>query len=124
MIYHIVKKSVWEKTKHSVYYTTHSLNREGFIHCSFEDQVVKVANTLYKGANDLLVLCIDDIKVKSILKVEDLYRLNEKYPHLYGKLPINSIEKVVELEVLEDGTFLKPNLSSLSSLKVSLQEWT
>lgn len=124
MIYHIVKEKIWDESKHNVYYKTHSLEREGFIHCSFENQVVKVANTLYKGTKDLLVLCIDDIKIKSILKVEDLYKLNEKYPHLYGELPINAVEKVVKLEVLEDGTFLKPNLSSISSLKVPLQEWT
>lgn len=124
MIYHILKKSVWDSFKNSVYYKSHSLDREGFIHCSFENQVLKVANTLYKGSNDLLVLCINEEKVSDNLKVEDLYHLNEEYPHIYGEIPLNSIEKVVTLELLSDGTFKKPNLSPLSSLEVPRQEWT
>lgn len=124
MIYHILKKSSWESHKNSIYYKTHSLDREGFIHCSFEEQVVKVANTLYKGSTDLLVLCINEDKIKQLIKVEDLYHLNEDYPHVYGEIPLNAVEKVVNLELLNDGTFKKPNLSSLSSLKVPLQEWT
>lgn len=124
MIFHIVTEDNWNINKHKVLYKTHSLDREGFIHCSFENQLLKVANTLYRGSEDMLVLCINEDKVKHILKVEDLYKLNEDYPHLYGELPVNAVEKVVKLELLKDGTFKKPDLSPLSSLEVPLQEWT
>lgn len=124
MIYHLVKESTWDTFKHKVHYSTHSLSREGFIHCSYRDQLLKVANTLYRGSNDLLVLCINEDKVEHILKVEDLYKLDENYPHLYGELPINAVEKVVKIELLKDGTFKEPNLNPLSSLEVEEKEWT
>lgn len=124
MIYHIVQKDKWQLFKSKTFYKTHSLEREGYIHCSFEDQVLKVANTFHKGQRDLLVLCIDDNKIKSIVKVEDLFNLNENYPHIYDELPKNAIEKVVKLEVSDTGDFIKPNLSSLSSLAVEEKEWT
>lgn len=124
MIYHLVKESSWQDFKNKVYYSSNSLDREGFIHCSYKDQLIKVANTLYRGSKDLIVLCINEEKVEHILKVEDLYNLNENYPHLYGELPINAVEKVVKIEMLKDGTFKEPNLVPLSSLTVEEREWT
>lgn len=124
MIYHIVQKDKWELFKSKAFYKTNSLTREGYIHCSFENQVLKVANTFHKGQKDLLVLCIDDKKIKNIVRVEDLFNLNENYPHVYDELPKNAIEKVVELKVSDTGDFIKPNLSSLSSILVEEKEWT
>lgn len=124
MIYHIITKEKWEKVKKNVFYKPNSLKREGYIHCSFEDQVIKVANTFYKGQENLVILCIDEDKVRSILKVEDLFNLSENYPHIYGELPINSIEKVVPLKLSGTGDFIKPNLTSVSSLRVEQGEWT
>ena len=114
----------WLSIKSHVFYRPHSFERDGYIHCSFEDQVIKVAETLYRGREDLVILCINENRVQSILKVEDLFNLNEEYPHLYGELPINSIERVVPLNVLPNGDFEKPNLTSISSLEVKQGEWT
>lgn len=124
MIYHIVKKENWESCKLSAYYIPGSLAREGYIHCSFEDQVLKVANTLHRGQTDLLVLCINRTKVEKILKIEDLFNIQEDYPHLYGKLPVSAVLKVVPLELDNKGEFIMPNLEPVSSLTVKMQEWT
>lgn len=124
MIYHIINSSKWDSLKYKAFYTPNSLGREGYIHCSFENQLLKVAETFNRGQKDLLVLCINESKVKSILKVEDLFNLKEDYPHLYGELPINAIEKVVKLEISDSGDFIKPNLTEISSLSVKEREWT
>lgn len=108
----------------SAYYNSGSLEREGFIHCSFEDQVLKVANTLHKGQDDLVILCINRSKVADILRIEDLFNIKEEYPHLYGKLPVNAVMKAVPLELDSEGEFILPNLDPVSSLNVEIKEWT
>jgi len=124
MIFHIVTEENWFQEKSHAFYRPNSLARDNYIHCSFEDQILRVAETLYRGREDILLLCIDETKLEKILRVEDLFNLNEKYPHLYGSLPTNTIEKVVKLEINKKGDFVKPNLKSISSLKVKHGEWT
>lgn len=124
MIYHITTKEQWSTIKTKSYYTPNSLIREGYIHCSFEDQILKVAETLHRGQVDLLILCINETKLGSIFKSEDLFNLKEKYPHIYGELSLKTIEKVVELKISETGAFIKPNLGPISSLVVEQREWT
>ncbi len=124
MIYHIITKEKWNINKNKAYYTPNSLIREKYIHCSYEDQILKVAETFHRGQVNLLVLCINESKLGSMFKSEDLFNLNEKYPHVYGELPIKSIEKVVELNISGTGEFIKPNLDPISSLVVEQGEWT
>lgn len=124
MIFHIVKKDKWDTYKSNTYYKPHSLEREGYIHCSFVDQIMKVADTFHKNQKDLLVIVINSKKLGNKLKVEDLFNLKEKYPHVYGVIPMNAIEKIVELMIDEHGDFIKPNLDPVSSLFVEQREWT
>lgn len=124
MIYHIVTKDKWSQFKSKAFYRCNSLDRDGYIHCSFENQVLKVANTLHRGQENLLILCIDQERVDSILKIEDLFHLNENYPHLYDELPITAVEKVIELKLSDTGDFIKPNLTDISLLNVEEKEWT
>lgn len=124
MIYHIVTKDKWEANKTKTFYTPNSYLRDGYIHCSYENQILKVAETLYRGQKGLLVLCINESKLGSLLKSEDLFKLNEHYPHIYGKLSIKTIEKIVELKLNNTGEFIKPNLKPISSLIVEQKEWT
>ncbi|QEN05183.1 DUF952 domain-containing protein [Thiospirochaeta perfilievii] len=124
MIYHLINKEKWNKVKSKVYYRPKSVDREGYIHCSYDDQLLKVAESFHRGEEGLLVLCINEQFLGDMLRSEDLFNLNEKYPHVYGELPIKSIEKVVPLEVNESGDFIKPNLESISTLVVEQGEWT
>jgi uncharacterized protein (DUF952 family) len=124
MIYHILKKDKWKSFKGKRHYFSNSLEREGFIHCSFDDQLLKVANTLFRGNDDLLVLCIEETNITSIIKFEDLYNLREDYPHVYGEIPISSIVKVVELKWDKFDGFILPDLSNPLDLNVQAGEWT
>lgn len=124
MIYHIISKEKWASHKDNTYYFTSSIEREGYIHCSFDTQIMKVADTFYKSEKDLLILCINENKLDVEYKTEDLFNLNEKYPHVYGGIIIKSIEKIVELTLDKEGDFIKPNLDPISSLFVKQKEWT
>lgn len=108
MIYHITKKEMWEKAMADKYYRPDSLDTEGFIHCSPAEKIPEVANIFYKGQSDLILLCIDETKVKSKIIREDLYRHGFEFPHIYGELNPDAVIKTKDLICGEDGLFMLP----------------
>ena len=89
-IYHIVLPEVWEKFKDEKFYEADSLASEGFIHCSFADQLEAVLQRYYKGAEHVLILTIDTEKLTSKL-VKEPSTNNEIYPHIYGQINLDSV---------------------------------
>jgi uncharacterized protein (DUF952 family) len=85
LIYHIVMPEVWDAfdTDH---YRVGSLDSEGFIHCSFADQLDGVIKRYYSGADEIVVLEIETDRLMSRV-VNEPSTANEIYPHIYG--PIN-----------------------------------
>jgi uncharacterized protein (DUF952 family) len=108
LITHITEQDLWHKAKETGTYVHKSLESDGFIHCSNLDQVIKVANYLFKGQENLLLLYIDEKKVNSKIVYEDLYNAGEKYPHIYGPLNIDAVVEVHDFIPKEDGTFQLP----------------
>lgn len=51
---------------------------------------------------------IDERALKPELVYEDLYELNELFPHIYGELNLDAVRKVISFEPNEDGTFSFP----------------
>lgn len=94
-IYHIVLPEVWEKFKAEKFYEAESLASEGFIHCSFADQLESVLQRYYKGAEQVLILTIDTEKLTSKL-VEEPSTNNEIYPHIYGQINAEAIVGIEE----------------------------
>jgi len=105
MILHIIRKQDWQSAKQLGLYKNKSLEEEGFIHCSNENQVCKVADTLYKDEEDVLLLYIDETKLMSKVVYEDLYQLGEKYPHVYGPINLDAVVKVEPFLKDENGEF-------------------
>ncbi|MGG3639999.1 DUF952 domain-containing protein [Bacillus gobiensis] len=108
MILHIVDNEDWLKAKDKGIYAPSSLESEGFIHCSTKEQVIEVANFLFKGHTGLVLLCIDSNKVKAKIIYEDLYETGKLYPHIYGSLHADAVFKVINFEPKKDGTFNFP----------------
>ena len=95
-------------------YAPDSLRSEGFIHCSTPAQVIDTANRFYRGQDDLVVLHIDESRLTAELKYEASAMAHgeaagELFPHLYGKLNVEAVERVVELRCEADGTFQLPD---------------
>jgi uncharacterized protein (DUF952 family) len=97
-IYHLVLRHVWERNADPPY-RADSLTSEGFIHCSFAEQVAWAANRFYTDAVDLLVLHIDPGRLSSPVR-EEACETGEIFPHIYG--PLNR-EAVVKMEALTRG---------------------
>ncbi len=85
VVYHLVLRPRWEARPEQDY-RADSLDSEGFIHCSYADQVARSANRFYADAEELLVLEIDTNLLVSPLRAEPA-RSGEVFPHVHG--PIN-----------------------------------
>lgn len=107
-ILHITPATEWEKAKKQGAYTAPSLDKAGFIHCSLNHQIPPVANYNFKGQRGLLILVIDESKLNSKVKYEDLYNEGQDYPHIYGPLNLDAVVKTVPFPPKTDGTFDLP----------------
>lgn len=92
-IYHIVLPEVWERFKDNEFYEADSLKAEGFIHCSFADQLETVLRRYYKDAEKVLILQIEPKLLTSKL-VEESSTNDEIYPHIYGRINMESITEI------------------------------
>lgn len=115
MILHITTKNDWEKAQVDGEYTASSLLTEGFIHCSTIKQTVDTANIFFKGQQGLILLCIDENKLKSECKYEDPTGggqhdpiVGNLFPHIYGSINISAIIKAVNFPTDNNGLFSLP----------------
>lgn len=90
-LFHVVRPADWESHSGN-WYEAESLSSEGFIHCSFAEQLDAVICRYYSDANELIILEIDPTRLDSKLVVEPSTG-GENYPHVYG--PINKDAIVV-----------------------------
>ncbi|MFB0557762.1 MAG: DUF952 domain-containing protein [Candidatus Bathyarchaeia archaeon] len=107
-IYHIAYREDWNRALVDGVYRVETLESQGFIHMSKENQVNQVANSIFKGEKDLLLLHIDYEKVKDKVRWEGKQDYGEDFPHLYGPLPLDVVVKVVEFKPDRNGTFTRP----------------
>jgi uncharacterized protein (DUF952 family) len=86
-LFHIVDHEVWSAAAEAGEYRPASLDTEGFVHCSFAEQVAPVADARFAGVAGLCVVELDPSRVGEI-RVEDSYGEGRVFPHVYGPLPI------------------------------------
>lgn len=109
-IYHITKRGEWERAELEGVYRTPTLASEGFIHCSRGDQVIRIANALFRGQTGLVLLEIDTSQVGAEIRHENCEGGQEAFPHIYGALDSGSVVRVVALEPGDDGSFTMPSI--------------
>ena len=108
MIYHIANRRDWVRAEKTGEYTADSLESQGFIHMSTEQQVIPVANSFYKDSEDLVLLYIDPEKIKGSLRWEGKDEIGEDFPHLYAPLPLEAVVRVEDLNKDDNGNYLMP----------------
>lgn len=89
IIYHIVLPTAWAAFE-GEFYEHASLASEGFIHCSFAEQIDGVLQRYYSGAESVVMLEIDTEKLTSEL-VNEPSTNSEIYPHIYGLINRDAI---------------------------------
>ena len=109
MLFHIAHGEEWARAQLDGLYSTGSLRDQGYVHCSYPHQVIKVANMVYRGQRGLVLLHIDPDRLDS--RVVGEYVDGELYPHVYGPINLGAVVKAERLEPLEDGSFTHPDLN-------------
>ena len=94
IIYHIVLPEAWAAFTHDLYRAA-SLETEGFIHCSFVDQLDVVLQRYYSGAERVVILEIDSDRLMSRM-IKEPSTNSEIYPHIYGPINRDAIVRVEE----------------------------
>jgi uncharacterized protein (DUF952 family) len=97
LIYHITTKSLWEKAKELGFYEVPSLQEEGFIHCSQENQVSGVLERYYAGQHNLVKLVIETDLLQSRFVFEWSPSTADTFPHIYGPINLSAVKDVITL---------------------------
>ena len=100
---HLTTKLAWEDAlkvgTYSLSTKGKTLEEVGFIHGSFADQVEEVAGYVFAGSTeDLVVLHLDIDKLETqgiLVRVEEASN-GKSYPHIYGAIPCNLVDRVSE----------------------------
>jgi uncharacterized protein (DUF952 family) len=90
-------------------YASPSLADEGFIHLSTPAQVLASAQRHYAGREDLVLLVIDPGAVSAELRWERSSHSPDPFPHLYGRLDLDAVRRVVPFPAGPEG-FALPGL--------------
>ena len=87
-IFHVALPEKWAAAGDQ--YEHESLATEGFIHCSFADQLEGVLLRYFRGVEGVTILEIDPAKLTSKLVIEPSTN-GEKFPHVYGRIDRNAV---------------------------------
>lgn len=98
-ILHIALPDDWESARRAGRYTMStrgvSLEREGFIHCSFDRQVEATANAYYGDLDELLLLSVDPTRLGTEVVIEPPFAgADDQFPHVYGPIPLDAVTEV------------------------------
>ncbi len=103
MIYKICTQNEWDRAvEKGVYLGSPDDERDGFIHFSTWEQVAKTREKHFKGQTDLLLIAVDEEKIKEDIKYEPS-RGGDLFPHLYGQLKLDAVIWVKPVERALEG---------------------
>ncbi len=104
-IYHITSAGEARKAQKAGDYVPAAFDREGFIHCSYAHQVIAVANRIFRGRTDLVLLEIDPAALDCTVVDENLEGGSELFPHIYGRLKMAAVMRVHDFPCSGEGVF-------------------
>ena len=103
MILHCMKKETWQERKNKQFWGKRNIEAEGFIHCSTVEYFWRVAPNFKEINEELLLLCIDESKLKSEVR----YDCGRFYPHVYGLINNDAVIAVLPFLRNENGDYVK-----------------
>jgi uncharacterized protein (DUF952 family) len=112
-IYHVTTRSEWEKALSTGKYQADSLISEGFIHCSERGQIPGVLDRYFAGQKDLVILKINPTKVGERIVYEGPDG-GEAFPHIYGLLLVDAVERVYPLDDISTALFRSGDWEAVS----------
>ena len=85
----------WAAAQQTGQYTASTRGRtlaeEGYIHCSFAEQITATAIRFYGDVEKVVLLEIDPDRLSSAVVSEDLAGSGEAFPHVYGPIDLTAV---------------------------------
>jgi uncharacterized protein (DUF952 family) len=103
VILHIADGAAWGAALASGRYLPSDYRRDGFVHCSDPDQVVRVANQRFRGVGNLVLLYIDPSRLSARVYYENAEGDEELFPHVYGPIEVAAVSRWVPFREGPDG---------------------
>ncbi|MET0145164.1 MAG: DUF952 domain-containing protein [Ilumatobacteraceae bacterium] len=95
MLYHLTLPEDWAAAQAAGRYAVSTRGRtledEGYIHCSFADQVAATAARFYGDLAEVVLLHVDEAVLSSPVVVEDLVGAGHPFPHVYGPIDLAAV---------------------------------
>jgi len=104
-IYHITSAEAWRQAQPVGWYAPPGFAADGFIHCSKLRQAPRVAERFYAGQTGLVLLQIQTDRLDAKVIYENLEGGAELYPHIYGKLKVQAVSRVIPFTPDPHGSF-------------------
>ena len=110
-IYKICPETLWREAERDGVFRGAPVDlRDGFIHFSTASQLAETARKHFAGQHGLLLIAVDSDSLGPALVWEPSRGRSERFPHLYGELPLTAVERAVALPLGEGGLHLIPDL--------------
>ena len=92
-LYKILTPDEWDKFQQDRVFRGNALDvKGGFIHIAFADQYQAILKKFYKDQRPLILVKVSAKLLKpGTLKVESNKPGGEKFPHIYGEIPIAAV---------------------------------
>ncbi len=99
VLHHIALLADWDAARHRGRYEVSTLGRSlaevGFIHACQPAQVAGVLDRFYAGVEEpLVLLVVDPDRVGSEVREEAVAGTDERFPHIYGPVPVEAVVDV------------------------------
>jgi len=106
-LFHLALRAEWARARTAGSYDRSTIDRslaeEGFIHCSFAEQVQATADRFYRGRDDVVLLRIEADRLDVAVRVEAVPGSGQAFPHVYGPLPVGAVVAADPVPVGADG---------------------
>ncbi len=109
-LYHVTTPAEFAAARRSSAHTPASLASEGFVHCCYRHQLAGVLERYFRGAGELALLEFD-ARAVPVVRHEAAPGAVERFPHVYGALPLSALRASFVLEPRGGGHALALEIS-------------
>lgn len=102
-----MEKTKWEIDKNRECWGEEALEKDGFLHCSTLDTFWRVVPKLINSKEDLVLIFIDESKLESEVRFEDLKNKGIDFPHIYGLVNREAVVDVSDFIRDEKGNWIR-----------------
>ena len=100
---HVARLEDLERARRTGRYRAASLDAEGFLHCCDPEQLDGVLGRYFAGADGIALLTIDPARLDARVVRENTAGGEERFPHVYGEVPMAAVVAVEPLGADRDG---------------------